>query len=291
VYGTQIKPGSSVSLERHKTRTNDSVSKEEGLAELRTLAAELCDLQKLLFAAGTHALLVVLQGMETSGKDGTIREAFREVNPAGVTVTPFKVPTPAELAHDFLWRVHPFAPARGQIAIFNRSHYEDVVVVRVHDLVPKEIWSARYDQINEFERLLTDNQTIVAKFFLHVSKDEQEDRLLDREADLTDAWKLSVTDWAEREHWDSYQKAYSDALERCSTRHAPWTVIPSDQKWFRNLAVTEALVKQLRPYSKAWSAQLESEAAARLAELERARSEGSIPRPTKPDSSAKSSEG
>ncbi len=280
MYGSQIKPGSSVSLKRHRTRTTNSISKEAGLDELHKLAVELGELQELLFAAGTHSLLVVLQGMDTSGKDGTIREAFKEVNPAGIRVASFKVPTPTELAHDFLWRVHSQTPDRGQIAIFNRSHYEDVVVVRVHDLVPRSVWSARYDQINEFERLLSENQTIICKFFLHVSKEEQEERLLAREADLTDAWKLSVADWTEREHWDSYQEAYADAIARCSTKHAPWHLIPSDQKWFRNLAVTESLVKELRPYRKQWLAKLETEARTQLQALEDARAAGTIAKPS-----------
>lgn len=291
MYATQIKPGSSVSLKRLTTRTTRKITKEAGLEELKRLTVELGELQEYLWAAGTHALLVVFQGMDTSGKDGAIREAFREVNPAGVIETPFKVPSAIELAHDFLWRIHQRTPELGEIAIFNRSHYEDVVVVRVHDLVPKEIWSARYDQINEFERILTDNKTIICKFFLHVSKEKQEERLIEREADLTDAWKLSVSDWTERAYWDEYQSAYGDAVGRCSTKFAPWYVVPADQKWFRNLAVTEVLVRTLRPYLKEWRAKLEREAAAQLAALERARAEGTIPRPALPgDESGKAAE-
>lgn len=292
MYATQIEPGSSVSLQRLDTRTSREITEEAGRDELRRLAVELGELQEYLWAAGTHALLVVFQGMDTSGKDGAIREAFREVNPAGVIETPFKVPSAIELAHDFLWRIHQRTPELGEIAIFNRSHYEDVVVVRVHELVPKDVWSTRYDQINDFERMLTANNTIICKFFLHVSKEKQEERLIARESDLTDAWKLSVSDWKEREYWDDYQSAYADAIEKCSTKHAPWYVVPADQKWFRNLAVAEVLVHTLRPYLKGWRAKLERQAATQLAALKQARSDGTIPRPVeKDDSNGKAAEG
>ncbi len=279
MYGTRIDPGANVSLKALKTRSPGRLSKEEGKSRLAELTDELGQLQKLLYSAGTHALLVVLQGMDTSGKDGSIREAFADVNPTGVTVVPFKVPTEEELAHDFLWRIHQHTPRLGQITIFNRSHYEDVVVVRVKKLVSRRIWAARFEQINTFEQLLADNNTIICKLFLHVSKDEQEQRLLEREADLTDAWKLTVTDWYERDHWGTYQQAYADAIEKCSTRHAPWHVIPADQKWYRNLAVTEAVVRSLRPYRKAWVAKLEAEARTQLAAIAEARLQGRIPEP------------
>jgi PPK2 family polyphosphate:nucleotide phosphotransferase len=192
-------------------------------------------------------------------------------------VASFKVPTPEELAHDFLWRVHKQTPERGQVVIFNRSHYEDVLAARVHDLAPKSVWSQRFDQINAFERLLTDNQTILVKCFLHISKDEQEERLLAREEETVKAWKLAVKDWQEREHWDKYRKAYEDALEKCSTDHAPWHVIPADQKWFRNLAVSEILVKTLNRYRTDWEAKLEDVSRTALASLREARETGEIP--------------
>jgi PPK2 family polyphosphate:nucleotide phosphotransferase len=279
VYGTRIEPGANVSLKALKTRSPGRLSKEDGKARLAELARELGELQKLLYSAGTHSLLVVFQGMDTSGKDSSIREAFAEVNPTGITVTPFKVPTEEELAHDFLWRIHQHTPESGQIAIFNRSHYEDVVVVRVRKLVPRKVWAARYDRINAFEQLLAENNTIICKVFLHVSKDEQERRLLDREADLTDAWKLSVNDWYERDHWGTYQQAYEDAIGKCSTRHAPWHVIPADQKWYRNLAVAEAIVRSLRPYRKSWVTKLEAEARTQLDAIAEARKQGRIPEP------------
>jgi PPK2 family polyphosphate:nucleotide phosphotransferase len=195
-----------------------------------------------LYGAAQQGVLIVLQGMDTSGKDGTITHVMAPINPQGCIVTSFKQPTPADLAHDFLWRVHPHAPARGMLAIFNRSHYEDVLVVRVHNLVPKAVWRERYDAINRFEHLLATNGTIILKFFLHISKNEQEERLLAREEDKTKAWKLSATDWAERERWDDYQEAYEDALSKCSTAHAPWYIVPANRKWYRDWAVTHILL-------------------------------------------------
>ena len=214
-------------------------------------------MQQLLYAARTHSLLVVLQGRDTSGKDGTIRRVTGPLNSQGCEVASFKVPTEVELAHDFLWRAHAATPAAGHIKVFNRSHYEDVLVVRVHNLAPEETWKARYDHINNFERLLTDSNTIVLKFYLHISKDEQKERLIEREQDPAKFWKLAVGDWQEREHWDDYTRAYEDAINRCSAKHAPWFIVPADRKWFRNLAVAEAMCDALRPYKNGWLAQLE----------------------------------
>jgi PPK2 family polyphosphate:nucleotide phosphotransferase len=183
--------------------------------------------------------------MDTAGKDGTIRNVMTGCNPQGCTVTSFKVPTPEELAHDFLWRVHKAVPGKGQIGIFNRSHYEDVLVVRVHNLVPKSVWSKRYDEINAFENHLTRNGVTILKFFLHISKDEQKRRLLDRLNDPRKQWKVNPGDFEERKLWDDYTAAYEDALSRTSTGHAPWFVIPSDHKWFRNLAVSSIIVDAL----------------------------------------------
>jgi PPK2 family polyphosphate:nucleotide phosphotransferase len=277
VYGKTVKPGSPLSLKKFDTRALDTISKDEGKDRFAKYADELAELQELLYAAGTHSLLVVLQGMDTSGKDGAIKDVFREVNPAGCRVIPFKVPTPEELAHDFLWRVHKQVPERGQIAIFNRSHYEDVLVVRVHELAPKSVWSQRYDQINAFEQLLADTGTIVVKCFLHISKEEQQERLLAREEDPVKAWKLAVKDWQERENWDRYQQAYQDALRKCSTDHAPWHIIPADQKWFRNLAISEILVTELNQYRRDWQRKLDALSKTQLTALKEARAAGAIP--------------
>jgi PPK2 family polyphosphate:nucleotide phosphotransferase len=277
VYGKTVKPGSLVSLKRFDTRAPDTISKDEGKDRFAKYADDLAQLQELLYAAGTHSLLVVLQGMDTSGKDGAIKDVFREVNPAGCRVIPFKVPTPEELAHDFLWRVHKQVPERGQIAIFNRSHYEDVLVVRVHELAPKSAWSQRYDQINAFEQLLADTGTIVVKCFLHISAEEQEERLLAREEDPVKAWKLAVKDWQERDNWDKYQQAYQDVLRRCSTDHAFWHVIPADQKWFRNLAISEILVTELNQYRRDWQRKLDALSKTQLTALKDARQSGQIP--------------
>jgi PPK2 family polyphosphate:nucleotide phosphotransferase len=183
--------------------------------------------------------------MDAGGKDGTIRHVMTGLNPQACRVTSFKVPSEEEADHDFLWRIHKAVPRLGEIGIFNRSHYEDVLVARVHELAPKEVWSGRYDQINDFEKILFRNQTIILKFFLYISKEEQAKRLLARIDDPQKNWKVSPADLREREYWDDYMKAYEDALERCSTRWAPWYVIPADKKWFRNLAVSEVIVDRI----------------------------------------------
>lgn len=229
-------------------------------AEQKTarLIEELVELQELLYAARQQSVLVILQGRDTSGKDGTIRHVAGPLDSQGCTVASFKVPTEEELAHDYLWRVHARTPPAGHIQIFNRSHYEDVLVARVHKLVPKKVWRPRYEQINAFERLLADSSTIILKFYLHISKEEQEKRLLKRERDAIKSWKLSVGDWTEREYWDDYTAAYEDALNRCSTGYAPWYIVPADKKWFRNLAVAEALRDALTPYRDGWMEKLEA---------------------------------
>jgi PPK2 family polyphosphate:nucleotide phosphotransferase len=221
-------------------------------AELEILSAELGELQELLAAAHLNSLLVVLQGMDTSGKDGTIRQVLSQVNPQGCEVRSFKAPTNREQAHDFLWRIHRGVPGRGIITIFNRSHYEDVLVVRVHDLVPEKVWSRRYTAINNFEHLLAQNGLIILKFYLHISNKEQEKRLLARQKEKTKAWKLSAADWAERKYWDAYQEAYEDALSKCSTQEAPWYIVPANKKWYRNLLVARTLAQTLRPYKAQW---------------------------------------
>jgi PPK2 family polyphosphate:nucleotide phosphotransferase len=247
---------------RHILDTIDShadggMQKEEGKARFQQVAEELRELQELLYAAGEQSLLVILQGRDTSGKDGAIRKVFDYVNPLGCRVESFKVPSPEEMAHDFLWRCHKVTPARGMIAVFNRSHYEDVLIVRVHDLVPENVWRRRYDHINNFERLLVDNKTIILKFCLHISKKEQKERLLAREQEVPKAWKLSAGDWKEREYWDDYTAAYDEALYRCSTEDAPWYVVPADRKWYRDLAIAETIVDTLRPYRDDWLKDLE----------------------------------
>ncbi|HLO97203.1 MAG TPA: PPK2 family polyphosphate kinase [Fimbriimonas sp.] len=244
-------------LRSFDTKEDGGLTKEEGLIKTNELAARLGELQELMFAAGSNPLLIVLQGRDTSGKDGTIRHLLQHMNAQSTRIAPFKVPTPVELAHDFLWRVHLQTPMKGETVIFNRSHYEDVLVVRVHNLVPEAVWSKRYETINEFEELLTESGTLIVKFFLNISKDEQEERLLEREQDPKKAWKLSAGDWKERQYWQQYEEAYEDVLAKCSPKNAPWNVVAADSKWYRNLAVTEALVNALAPYEDAWRAKLD----------------------------------
>jgi PPK2 family polyphosphate:nucleotide phosphotransferase len=220
-------------------------SKAETKAEIKRNGKRLQELQEVLWAEGKHALLIVLQALDAGGKDGTIRHVMRGVNPQGCQVTSFKVPTAEELAHDYLWRVHKATPRRGYIGIFNRSHYEDVLVVRVHNLVPEAVWQQRYDQINQFEKLLFDSGTTILKFFLYISKDEQKERFEARLRDPRKNWKFSTADVKERGYWDDYMRAYEDALSRCSTPWAPWHVIPADHKWYRNLVVSQVIVEAL----------------------------------------------
>jgi PPK2 family polyphosphate:nucleotide phosphotransferase len=264
----KVKPGAKVKLGDYATDFTAGLTQDEARERLQNLSHELGDLQETLFAAGRNAVLIVLQGIDTSGKDGTIRQVMSEVNPQGCRVESFKVPTEEELAHDFLWRVHRVVPRRGMMTIFNRSHYEDVIVVRVHNLVPEKMWKPRYEHINDFEQLLVESGTIVLKFFLHISREEQKERLKERELETDKAWKLSAGDWREREHWDEYMKAYEDALSRCSTRYAPWHIVPADKKWFRNLAIAEAIVQTLRPYRDDWERLLASLAEKKKAELQ-----------------------
>jgi PPK2 family polyphosphate:nucleotide phosphotransferase len=206
---------------------------------------KLDNLQYLLYAEHKRALLIVLQGIDAAGKDGTIRHVMAGVNPQGCTVTPFKKPTPDEAGHDFLWRVHKAVPEYGDIGIFNRSHYEDVLVVRVHNLVPKDVWSERYDQINRFEQTLSENNVKILKFFLHISEDEQKKRFQERIDDPDRRWKISQADFDERKFWDEYVTAYEDAIAKCSTDYAPWYIIPANKKWFRNLAVSHIITETL----------------------------------------------
>ena len=272
-YAHRVKPGSHVLLKDYDARDTSGVEKADGQARFAELNGELDEIQEEMYAAGKNSVLMILQGMDTSGKDGAIRAVMANLNPQGCRVESFKVPTGHELAHDFLWRVHRVTPELGVFGVFNRSHYEDVLVVRVHRLVPEPVWQARYEQINHFESLLAASGTIVLKFFLHISKAEQEKRLREREEEVGKAWKLSAGDWREREHWDAYQQAYEDALGRCSTDVAPWHIVPADRKWFRNLAITETLVRTLRPYRDSWKAALSEMSRERLAELAAFRAE------------------
>jgi PPK2 family polyphosphate:nucleotide phosphotransferase len=243
----KVKPNSKVDLS--KWNPNDTGEfkggKQAGLAEVGKLTTRLGELQELLYAEGKHKVLVVLQAMDTGGKDGTIRRVFSGVNPQGVHVVSFKVPTPEELAHDFLWRIHKVVPGKGEMTIFNRSHYEDVLVVRVHNLVPPEVWQQRYDQINEFERLLAETGTTILKFYLHIDLDEQKERLQARLDDPTKHWKFRLGDLRERKRWPDYMAAYEEALSKTSTPYAPWYIVPANRKWYRDLVISSILVETL----------------------------------------------
>jgi PPK2 family polyphosphate:nucleotide phosphotransferase len=242
----QVTDGKGFRLADHDPAATSGVDgKEEGRAEVARLTDRLSELHELLYADGRHGLLVVLQGMDTSGKGGAIRKAFRGLDPIGVQVAAFKAPTEVELAHDFLWRVHSQTPARGHISIFDRSHYEDVLIVRVHNLVPKKRWKARYDHIRNLEAMLADEGTVIRKFFLNISKDQQAERLRARLADPTKHWKFRMADLDERKLWGDYQDAYEEAIRRTATPEAPWTVVPADHKWHRDLVICREIVDTL----------------------------------------------
>lgn len=237
-----VTPGDGVKLRKvDPDWTGAHTDEDEAKAALERNVKRLESLQEQLYAERRHSLLIVLQGIDAAGKDGTCRHVMTAMNPQGCTVTSFKSPTAEELAHDFLWRVHPHAPGRGHISVFNRSHYEDVLIVRVHDLAPKEVWSKRYAQINAFEDTLAAAGTTILKFFLYISPEEQLERFHDRLEDPAKQWKISDSDYSERVRWGDYIDAYEDMLEKCSTAAAPWYVVPSNRKWFRNLAVSEII--------------------------------------------------
>jgi PPK2 family polyphosphate:nucleotide phosphotransferase len=238
--------GGSVNLSKRDANASPGVrDKQEAAERLEANLALLDDLQYRLYAEGRRSLLLVFQGMDAAGKDGVIRKVATAFNPQGCRAWSFKVPTPEEAAHDFLWRIHRSVPPKGDVAIFNRSHYEDVLVVRVHDLVPKNVWSERYEIINEFEKRLTEDGTTILKFFLHIDHDEQTQRIRERLDDPAKHWKFSEADLNERKHWDDYQAAFADVLGRCSTKHAPWYVIPANRKWYRDVAVSDIIVEAL----------------------------------------------
>jgi PPK2 family polyphosphate:nucleotide phosphotransferase len=236
-----VEPGRPVRLSKLDAGyKGKQVSQQEALTEIQKHLDKLRKLQYLLYAEKRHAMLIVLQALDAGGKDGTLNHVMSAMNPQGTSVTGFRQPTAEELQHDFLWRVHSHAPARGTVAIFNRSHYEDVLVVRVHKLVGKEVWSARYDFINDFEKLLRcQNDTVIIKFFLHISRQEQLERFKQRLDDPARNWKISQSDYEEREYWDAYTEAYEEVFAKTSKEDAPWYIIPSDHKWFRNLAVSQ----------------------------------------------------
>jgi PPK2 family polyphosphate:nucleotide phosphotransferase len=244
-----VKPGSKVKLGKiDPSDTIDGIDREDAEPDIAKDRKRLFELQYEMYSEDKHSLLIVLQALDAGGKDGTVNHVLSAMNPQGCRVTGFKGPTPLELSHDFLWRVHPHVPGRGRIAVFNRSHYEDVLIARVHNLVPKEVWSKRYDAINDFEKLVSSNGTHIVKFYLHISKEEQLERFKDRLDDPTRHWKISESDYSEREHWDDYIDAFEDALAKCSTEHAPWFVIPSNKKWFRNHAVARILVETMESF-------------------------------------------
>ena len=242
----RVEPGQKLDLDSVDANWKpDDLDRDEAEQEFGLLTDKLRDLQHLMYAEDEHSLLVVLQGRDAAGKDGTIRHVFGPMNPQGCRVTNFKVPSKIELAHDFLWRCHLAAPMRGQVAIFNRSHYEDVLVVRVHDLVPESLWCQRYDLINAFERMLGHNRTTILKFYLHIDREEQLERFKKRIDNPKKNWKISESDYSERPFWDDYTEAFEEALSRCSTAEAPWFVIPANRKWARNLAIARIVVETI----------------------------------------------
>ncbi len=247
----RVEPGTQVDLGQWDPNDKSSFDgdKSDGAKAMEKLNKRLEALQELLFAEGKRKVLIVLQAMDTGGKDGVIRYVFDRVNPQGVTVASFKAPTPEELAHDYLWRIHKHTPGRGEMVIFNRSHYEDVLVVRVHNLVPPKAWGRRYAHINDFERMLAEEGTTILKFFLHISKDEQKARLQARLDEPEKRWKFNVGDLGERALWDDYMHAYETVLSETSTEWAPWYIVPANRKWYRNLVISEVLVETLEGFN------------------------------------------
>jgi len=242
----RVEPGNPIRLaDVDPDESEDYHDDEEVAEELEKLRLKLEELQSRLYAENKQSLLIVLQAMDTGGKDGTIKHVFGGLNPQGCQVWPFKVPSEEEKGHDFLWRCHQKTPRHGMITIFNRSHYEDVLVVRVHEFGPEDVWKKRYDQINQFELMLSLNNTVVIKFYLHISKDEQKQRMLDRLETPDKRWKFASGDLPERARWDDYMAAYEDAINKCSTEYAPWYVVPSNKKWYRNLVIARAITDTL----------------------------------------------
>jgi len=250
----RLPPGDTVDLSQWRTLPEIDLRKKQGRRLLAEMQPRLNELQELLYANGKHALLIVLQGMDTSGKDGVIKHVIRAFNPQGCHITSFKQPTRKELSHDFLWRVHQATPAHGMVGIFNRSHYEDVLIVRVEELFPPGVWQTRFAAINAFEKLLSDSGTIIVKFHLHISHDEQRKRIEKRLSNPKSHWKFRPDDLDARAKWDEYVVAYEDALSRCNTPYAPWYIIPADKKWYRNLVISRVLVEKLEALEMEWPA-------------------------------------
>ena len=250
----RVLPGTSVDLDDWSTNTTDGFDGSKALAQAALVGMNdrLAELQQLLYAEANHKMLIVLQGMDTSGKDGTIKHVFRTINPLGVKVANFKRPNDVELAHDYLWRIHEHTPRNGRMVIFNRSHYEDVLVVRVHDLVPEKVWSRRFEHIRGFEKMLADEGTVVVKLFLHISKKEQKARLQERLDNPAKHWKFEHGDVSERAHWDAYTDAYEEAIAETTTHAAPWYIVPADRKWYRNLVVSQLLIDKLEGLGMAY---------------------------------------
>ena len=241
-----VKPGDKVNLATVDANFKDKhESHETALVEIESYVKKMGDLQYLMYAEGKRSLLICLQGRDAAGKDGTINHVLSGMNPQGCTVHGFKVPTREEASHDFLWRYHRAVPGKGQVTIFNRSHYEEVLVQRVHNIVPEEIWAKRYEHINNFERMLYENGTHILKFYLHIDPEEQLERFRQRIEDPARHWKISDGDYAERPFWDAYSAAFEDAMTKCSTEHAPWFIIPANHKWFRNLAISTIVTETL----------------------------------------------
>jgi PPK2 family polyphosphate:nucleotide phosphotransferase len=253
-YDTLVKPGTKVRLKDFNPDEDGGYQKTdpEVRRKLEHDLKSMYELQERLYAEGRQALLIVLQAMDAGGKDGTIKHVMSGLNPSSCHVVGFKVPTPEELAHDFLWRIHKQTPGKGRNVVFNRSHYEDVLVVRVKRLVPPHVWKARYETINEFEESLVESGTRILKFFLHISKKEQKERLQARIDNPMKHWKLNEGDFRERRRWSSYMNAYEDALTKCSTKHAPWHIIPANKKWYRNLVVADIIERTLRDMRPKW---------------------------------------
>ena len=252
------KPGRKVRLGDISADPPKGMTREKAEKRFATLGRELFDLQDAMYGSKVNSVLVVLQGRDGAGKDGSIKHVVGCLNPRGVTVTSFGVPTLEERQHDFLWRVHRHAPRLGEFSIFNRSHYEDVLVVRLHDLVPEPTWKEHFGHIRDFEELLAEHGTVVLKYFLHITKKEQEQRLLEREESPDTAWKLNPNDWKERDYWDDYTAAYEDAISKTAAKHAPWTIVPANAKWYRNLVVAESIVGALKGRRKGWEDTLDA---------------------------------
>lgn len=247
VFPYKIRPGKKVRLSDYESRPDPGLWKKRlAYDRIAANAIEMAQLARKLYAENKRSILLVLQGMDTAGKDGTIRAVMRGMNPRSCQVVSFKKPNDSELEHDFLWRVHKVVPPRGSIGIFNRSHYEDVLIVRVHNLVPQSVWTRRYDHINDFERMLADNGTTIIKCCLHVSKETQRERLQARIDDPASHWKFNMADLDERKKWDAYVEAYEAALEKCNTDYAPWHIVPADRKWYRNLSVSELVLREMK---------------------------------------------